>query len=93
MDCSNGGKPKFEYRIAGLGKVCRSSWILAAGFPNRNNSRVRSIEASIRRGETFDSKPGRKRISLGLNSTTYALAFLEAFILENSQRSPVSPEL
>ena len=93
VDDPNGGKPKFQYRIPGLGGVCRSSWVLIAGFPNRNNSRVRSIEAKIRRGETFQSQSGRKRNKIGLNSSTYAYAFLEEYILENSERSPVAPEL
>ena len=34
------GKPIFQYRLPGEGMVCRAAWILAAGFPNRNNSRV-----------------------------------------------------
>ena len=91
VDNDHGAKPTFQYRLAGVGLVCREAWIMCAGFPNRNNSRVRNLEAIIRRGETIEPRKTRK--FTGLNSTTHAVAFLTDYVLKNSQRSPVSTDL
>ena len=31
VDAEDDKKPKFEFRLTGLGVVCRAAWILAAG--------------------------------------------------------------
>ena len=92
VDNDHGKKPKFDYRLPGIGLVCREAWILAAGFPNRNNSRVRMLEARIRQGKPLLMHASKKSTAT-LNSTTYTLAFLQDYILNNSQRSPVTTEL
>lgn len=92
IDSDDDKKPTFAYRFAGLGEVCREAWILLVGFPNRNNSRVRMLEARIRQGKTF-SMIKRKNPRPLMNNTDFALAFLRDYILENSQRSPVTTEL
>ena len=94
VDCEDGSKkPTFDYRIAGVGSVCRAAWILCAGFPNRNNSRVRSLEATIRSGKRMAPRKERRIRSGGLDSTSHAIAFLKNYILNNSQRSPVHTEM
>ena len=91
VDADDDGKPSFEFRLPTIGAVCREAWILALGFPNRNNSRVRSLEAAIRRGQTLaPPKIARKK---GLTSTDIAKAFITNYILKNSQRSPVTTDL
>ena len=92
VDSDDGKKPTFTFRLAGIGEVCREAWILAVGFPNRNNSRVRMLEARIRQGKPL-SMIGKKKSTPVMSNTTYALAFLRNYILENSQRSPVTTEL
>ena len=92
VDSEDGKKPYIDYRLPGVGIVCRSSWILCAGFPNRNNSRVRRLEAKIRSSLPLSPQRLRKR-SKALHASDYAMAFLENFILKNSQRSPVTTEL
>ena len=92
VDSDDGKKPKFAFRLPGIGLVCREAWILAVGFPNRNNSRVRSLEALIRRGQALPMH-AYKRSSGRVNNTSYAMAFLREYILTNSQRSPVTTEL
>ena len=62
-------KTKFAFRLTGLGLVCREAWILAVGFPNRNNSRVRMLEAGIRRGQPAPIRDGRKPF---VGVTTYS---------------------
>ena len=84
-------KPKFAFTLPGLGEVCRAAWILAVGFPNRNNSRVRMLEARIRRGQPAPSRDGRNPL-VGLTNTSYVYAFLQHYILKNSQPSPVTTE-
>ena len=94
VDSDDGKKPTFEYRLPGIGRVCRGAWILCAGFPNHNNSRVRSIEATIRSGRGMRPREARKKKkSRALDSTSHAYAFLQEYILNNSQRSPVHTEL
>ena len=92
VDSDDGKKPTFTFRLAGIGRVCREAWILAAGFPNRNNSRVRMLEATIRQGKPLPM-PARKNSCGRVTNTSFALAFLQNYILENSQRSPVTTEL
>ena len=92
VDSDNGKKPKFIFRLAGIGEVCREAWILALGFPNRNNSRVRMLEARIRQGKPF-SMIATKKSHAVVDNTAFALAFLRNYMLENSQRSPVTTEL
>ena len=92
VDPEDNGKPSFEFRIPTIGTVCREAWILAVGFPNRNNSRVRDLEARIRRGETMPT-PKTTVLKKGLTSTDIARAFIKNYILTNSQRSPVTTEL
>ena len=87
-------KPKFEYRLPFIGGVCRHAWVLAAGFPNPNNSRIRAIEAEIRN----PAKSRQKHIYARRNARSalrgmHAIAFIEDYILRNSQRSPASTDL
>ena len=93
VDSENGKKPTFKYTIAGLGQVCRPAWILAVGFPNRNNSRVRNMEARIRAGRGMTPRVEHRRKPVAVDSTQHALAFIREHILANSQRSPVHTEL
>lgn len=91
-----GKKTKFAYRLPGVGAVCRQAWILAAGFPNPNNSRIRSLEKDIRKGvqthaRNITAETYRKRKVL--TATAYAKAFLHAYILGNSEASPSNTEL
>ena len=92
VDAEDGGKPRFEFRLPSIGVVCREAWILALGFPNRNNSRVRSLEAMIRRGESLP-RPKNNKINRGLTSSDFGQAFLIDYILKHSQRSPVTTDL
>ena len=91
VDAEDHKKPKFEFRLAGLGVVCREAWILAVGFPNRNNSRVRMLEACIRQGKPAPIRDGRKS-KRALTNTAYVFAFLQEYILKHSQPSPVTTE-
>lgn len=91
VDPEHGGKPIFEFRLPSIGIVCREAWILALGFPNRNNSRVRNLEALIRRGQPLP--PPRKKIKRGITSSELGQAFLINYILKHSQRSPVTTDL
>ena len=91
-----GEKTKFAYRLPRVGAVCRQAWILAAGFPNPNNSRIRSLEKDIRKGvqthaRNITAETYRKRKVL--TATAYAKAFLHAYILGNSEASPSNTEL
>lgn len=83
---------KFEYRLALVGNVCRQAWVVAAGFPNPENSRIRRVEAAIRRG---DKKRGQhyNKITDLVTRGQYGTAFLEEYVLQNSQRSPVTTDL
>lgn len=92
IDSEEDKKPTFSFRLPAIGPVCRQAWILACGFPNGNNSRVRMLEARIRRGQPCPMRAKRK-LGRVLNNTSYALAFLRDYILNNSQRSPVDTEL
>ena len=91
VDREDGGKPNFEYRLPTIGAVCREAWILAVGFPNRNNSRVRNLEATIRRGDTLP--PPNIDRSKRLTSTDIGKASVVNYILKNSQHSPVTTDL
>ena len=84
------GKTKFQYTVPGVGPVCRTAWLLTAGFGSRN-SRVENVEAKIRRGDAFLPKPPLQKF--GTSRTLYAEAFLGEYILANSQRSPVTNDL
>ena len=84
------GNTKFRYFIPGLGPVCRTAWLLTAGFGARNN-RVEKFETKIRRGTVYLPKPQTKK-QVG-SRTLYAEAFLNEYILHNSQRSPVTNDL
>ena len=81
-------KPKFQYRLPLVGDVCRCCWILTAGYKNGNNTRVRKVEASIRRGQHAPSKPAINRRKIALNRSTYAIAFLQEYVFKHSQSSP-----
>ena len=92
VDSDDGRKPTFAFRLTGIGLVCREAWILAVGFPNGNNSRVRMLEARIRRVQPLSMRVNQK-FSGPLTNTSYTLAFLQDYILKNSQKSPVTTEL
>ena len=81
-------KPKFQYRLPLIGPVCRTAWVLAAGYLNPKTSRIVQNEARIRKG--FKAPKVRKssrRLDL-LNQTTYMHAFMRDYILKHAQRSP-----
>ena len=86
-------KPKFQYCLPFVGKTCRSAWVLTAGFPNRNNDRVRKLEAQIRSSENVSFAINVRRNPKFLTRTSYAVAFLVEFILGNSERSPACTTL
>jgi len=91
-------KPKFQYRLPLIGNICRSAWILAAGFPDRKNSRIAILEAEIRNPTLRAARINGKRMlsfpcKTVLTRTQFAVAFLEEYILHHSQRSPSSPDL
>ena len=91
-----GSKPKFYYRLPKVGGVCRSAWVLAAGFTNPNNSRVRGLEARIRKGITQApvlKSTAKNKTGKVLDKTKYARSFLCEYALKHSQRSPVSTSL
>ena len=74
VDSDDGKKPTFTFRLSGIGEVCREAWILgevcrevwilAVGFPNRNNSRVRMLEARIRQGKPLSMIDNKNLILL-----------------------------
>ena len=87
-----GKKPKFVYQLQALGPCCRTAWILAAGYVNKNNSRVRSLEAQIRKGvKNKTSKHNSTRHYKKSIATRTALckAFIIGYVLNHSQFSPV----
>ena len=88
-------KPAFQYRLPLIGNVCKSAWVLCAGFPNPKNSRIQRFECSIRRGRTCASfeRRGSRQNLFRFTRTNYAKAFLREYILQNSERSPVTTEL
>ena len=92
VDSEDGGKPRFEFRLPKIGVCCREAWILALGFPNRNNSRVRRLEALIRSGKSLPNR-SYNRLDRGLRSSDLGQAFLVDYILKHSQRSPVTTDL
>ena len=61
-------------------------FIMCAGYRNRNNSRVRSIEARIRKGElaVAPALPKQKYT----NASSYARTYMRAYIVQHSQSSP-----
>ena len=81
-----GKKPTFQYRLPVVGDVCRPAWILCAGYCNKNNGRVRTVEALIRRG--VKAVPERRAKILTLNVTAYTRAFIHDYIFHHSQCSP-----
>jgi len=83
-----GSKPKFQYVLPVCGKVCRKCWILAVGFKNPNNGRVRSAEALIRKG-CQSLPPTISKKGTQLNRSSYARAFMRDFIWKHNQGSPV----
>ena len=80
-------KPRFQYQLPVVGNVCRRNWILCAGYPNPNNSRVRATEALIRKGAKCPP-PGKTRIVTASVMTLYAAAFMVEYIKKHSQCSP-----
>ena len=88
-------KPKFHYRLPLVGDCCRAAWVLAVGFPNPRNSRVQNIEAVLRRTQgkpEIEAKP-RRQVRKYDTRTFYARAFVEEYILTNSQESPCRTKL
>ena len=86
-------KLQFQYQLPLIGKCCRESWVQVVGMPNAQNSRVRRIEAKIRKGQLYNTRcVGRPRSTV-LTGTQYASAFLTDHILNNSQHSPATTEL
>ena len=91
-----GRKCRFQYHLAGFGNVCRAAWLLACGFPNPNNSRVRRMEALIRRGVKQlppRKVPGPRAKVSRFWLYEHAVAFLANYVLTHSEHSPVSPTL
>ena len=91
-------KPKFQYKLPLVGDVCRSAWILCAGFPGRKNARIAILEAEIRNPSLRTQRIQKKTLDSNncnhaISRSQFATAFLEEFILQNSQRSPSSTEL
>ena len=86
-------KPKFNYTLPLIGNVCRAAWILTAGFPNPNNSRVRRLECEIRNPNVEQSRLSTRRRKNYITRTSYANAFLTNYILRHSERSPVTSDL
>ena len=84
------GKTEFHYSIPGVGAVCKTAWLLAAGFGARNN-RVDNLEKEIRQGLLH--LPGATSSKFVSSNTLYAEAFCTAYILANSQRSPCTNDL
>ena len=82
-------KPQFHYTLPLIGNVCRAAWVLTAGFPNPNNSRVRRLEAEIRNPDLLHGQISC-RVHKKITRTSYANAFLTNYVLKHSERSPVT---
>ena len=79
-------KPRFQYRLPIVGDVCRPCWILCAGYRNRNNTRIRSIEVDLWEGKY--NKGVRLPQKRPLNASSYVTAFISEYIFKQSQSSP-----
>ena len=79
-------KPSFRYMLPLVGEVCRPCWILSAGYVNKNNSRVRSVEANIRKGQK--GLPAKLPKKILTTASSYARAFCREFVRKNNQSSP-----
>ena len=92
-------KPRFQYKLPLIGDVCRGAWILAAGFPHKLNSRIATLEAEIRNPALRAARAHRTSLpkaasgTLTLTRTQFAVAFIEEYILQHSQRSPSATNL
>ena len=76
------------YRLPEVGVVCRACWILAAGYLNKNNTRVRNTEANIRKGSKAPETNVFNKRRDKLNLRSYCEAFLVEYIFKASQYSP-----
>ena len=70
-----------------MGRVCRSCWVLTAGYVKPKNCRVARTEAAIRRGERGHPGP-RTDLQPRLNKSSYARAMMTEFCIKHSQCSP-----
>ena len=79
-------KPNLRYMLPLVGEVCRSCWIVSAGYLNKNNGRVRGVEADIRKGQK--GMPAKLPKKILTNASSYARAFCSDYIRQNNQSSP-----
>ena len=86
-------KPIFRRKLPLVGDVCRTAWVLAAGFQNKENTRIRRVEAVIRRGTVWKPQPDINPRELDLNLSTYARDFVTDKVIKHSQYCPVDKKL
>ena len=76
-----------------MGHVCRPCWILCAGYRNKNNGRVRKIEAKIRAGDLAPELKMPNKSKALLTGESIARAFMTTYIFSHSQNSPSGTHL